>query len=143
MNRQEMLPVITLYQPWASWVMLGWKTIETRTHPMLRSLDGKPIGIYASAKIDEQAMETAKKYLDAKKLQRTYDFAMWCGYLLGTARVVGFKQLDGRDSQAALCDCDYIGMWGLLLAQPVPFDKPIKVRGHQGIWYINKKELCQ
>lgn len=31
---------ISMWQPWAWWVMRGWKTIETRTHNRFKGLAG-------------------------------------------------------------------------------------------------------
>lgn len=52
------MKVITLWQPWATWVVLGWKTIETRLHPRFASLAGQVIGIHAGLKFDDLAMDT-------------------------------------------------------------------------------------
>src|SRR5579871_5814035 len=42
------MKVISLWQPWASLVVLGHKTIETRSWPAPSSLIGKVIGIAAT-----------------------------------------------------------------------------------------------
>lgn len=143
MNDIERLPVITLYQPWASWVMLGWKTIETRRHCKFKSLAGRLIGIHAAMKIDQEAEALARPYLKLDRLERTHEFIHQRGCILGTVRVVEVRKLGTRDSWSALCDCGYSGRWGLVLENPVMFRPAIKVSGHQGIWYINKRELCQ
>lgn len=51
-------PVITLYQPWATWIMRGWKTIETRTHNRFACLDHKTILIHAGKITDLFADKT-------------------------------------------------------------------------------------
>jgi hypothetical protein len=50
----EPIPIISLWQPWAQWVALGWKLIESRTHNRFKSLLTKRIGIHASAKWDAE-----------------------------------------------------------------------------------------
>ena len=51
----EELTVISLWRPWCFWVMLGWKTIETRTHDRFANMMGKRIGIHAAQKWDDEA----------------------------------------------------------------------------------------
>jgi predicted transcriptional regulator len=41
------MKVITLWQPWASFIALGWKTIETRTHDRFKNLVCERIAIHA------------------------------------------------------------------------------------------------
>jgi hypothetical protein len=47
MSETEFLLVITLKQPWATWVLWGWKIVETRLHNQFGSLMNKRIGIHA------------------------------------------------------------------------------------------------
>jgi len=47
----DYLPTLTLWQPWASLVMLGVKTIETRAWPAPAGLIGQRIGIHAARRI--------------------------------------------------------------------------------------------
>ena len=65
------IPIITLYPPWAIWVGLGWKTIETRTHPRFRSLVGKTIGIHSAIKWDETAIDAARPFLTNEQIFST------------------------------------------------------------------------
>jgi hypothetical protein len=44
----EALPVLSLYQPWASLVALGIKTIETRSWPAPKTVIGRRIAIHAA-----------------------------------------------------------------------------------------------
>ena len=44
---KRVYPVLTLYQPWATFIADGLKTIETRTHNRFTSLYGKTILIHA------------------------------------------------------------------------------------------------
>lgn len=55
MTTQTIYPVITLYQPWATWIMRRWKTIETRTHNRFVKLLGKSVLIHAGQQTDATA----------------------------------------------------------------------------------------
>lgn len=52
----EIYPVITLYQPWATWIMRELKTIESRTHARFNSLLYKTILIHAGQTTDKTAI---------------------------------------------------------------------------------------
>lgn len=61
---------ISLYQPWASAIAYGWKTIETRTHERFRGLVGERIGIHAGKKWDKHALEIWKKSIGPEQYFR-------------------------------------------------------------------------
>ena len=50
------MKAITLWQPHASWIAMGWKTIETRDHDRFRGLVGQRIAIHAGLFVDNRAM---------------------------------------------------------------------------------------
>lgn len=52
------MKAITLYQPWASLIALGVKTIETRSWPAPGSLIGERIAIHAGKKVDYEGSTT-------------------------------------------------------------------------------------
>ena len=55
----DMMPAISLYQPWAEWIMLGWKVIETRKHWRFACLVGKDVLIHAAMRYDVRAIDEA------------------------------------------------------------------------------------
>lgn len=134
----ELLRVISLWQPWAQWVMLGWKTIETRLHNRFRGLVGQRIGIHAANVWDVKSMMAARDYLTPEQVAET---AAWLlpdakragGRLLGTVAVSEHRLLEPADSAAALIECNTF-RYGLMLYSPKPLPVPIKMGGHQGIW---------
>lgn len=66
------LPALTLIQPWASWVALGWKTAETRTSLiLLKRLQDKRFYIHAGKAWDETACDTAAKWLTPEQIHQT------------------------------------------------------------------------
>jgi hypothetical protein len=132
-------PTITLYQPWATWIMREWKTIETRTHNRFSCLKGKTILIHAGMNTDEGAIKNT--YLTREQLLLNPD-EMINGFILGSAFVRDFKELNSWDSLAALIDCRNTKRYGLILESITRFNNPIPVKGEMGIWYfdIDSKE---
>jgi len=134
-----MRTVITLWQPWAQWVALGWKTIETRTHDRFACLKGQIICIHAGLKWDPMAQELAYRYMTVQQEIVTDNrFGMTLGDVSGkiiaTVFVRAFRKLEPCDSQAALIECK-TPRWGLILESPILLPQPIAVRGKQGIWH--------
>lgn len=127
-------PVISLYPPWANWVALGWKTIETRTHDRLKSLTGKRIGIHASFKWDASALNAASDFLSYGRWIASRDFLKIGGAIICTAFVKKAGWLTVKDSPYALIDCEHTKRFGLFLCEvnPIPI---IPCNGKQGIWY--------
>lgn len=133
-NTPNIIPVITLYQPWASFVMLGWKEIETRIHNRFKSLNGKVIGIHAGKNYDKS--DQCLQYLTKEQRQIVSNEKFATGVLLGTARVVEFDKLNRSHSGRALIDCATTDRWGLFLTD-IKIIEPIPVQGDMGIWYFD------
>lgn len=134
MNDSKIRPVITLYQPWATWIIRGWKLIETRTHDKFKSLSGKRILIHAGLRTDESA--AANPYLTKEQILYKPDEVI-NGYILGECLVQDFRKLNNSHSQHALIDCGSVERWGLFLNEIMMLDKPIPVKGEMGIWYFD------
>lgn len=127
------LPVITLYQPWATWIIRGWKTIETRTHNRFACLDHKTILIHAGQTTDPSAFNNP--YLTKEQLTYEPDEIV-NGFILGGAYVQYLGCLDPDDGVNALIECETL-RYGLLLDQIKKFDQPIPAKGGMGIWYFD------
>jgi hypothetical protein len=139
------MKIITLYQPWASFITLGWKTIETREHNRFASLVNQTIGIHAGLKFDANWKESVKPYMDIsdESIERIKKLK---GIILCTAFVIGTRPLQAKDSEHALIDCSAGNRFGLFLKNIKPI-VPIKVKGRRGIWtynldFINSKYLA-
>lgn len=98
----NILPVITLYQPWATWIMRGWKTIETRTHNRFACLEDKTILIHAGLKTDAEAFNNP--YLTKEQRLLNPD-EMINGFILGSALVTAHLHCIMNDSKRALIEC--------------------------------------
>ena len=130
------MKAITLWQPWATLIAHGFKTIETRTHNHFACLKGQRIAIHAGKTWDGAGDMTAARALFQRGravLNATKDLPMPHGVVVCTAFVQDARPLKGdADSDAALCHAD--GLYGLILTDIEPLDPPVPARGHQGIW---------
>ena len=127
------MKAISLYQPWAAWVVTGQKTIETRGHDRFKGLVGQRIAIHATHRFDDDvvdAVDAAGALLPprVRALQ-----TLTRGAIIGCVDVVDARWLTEADSKAALCPCG-VNRFGLILANAKALDVPVKIRGHQGIW---------
>ena len=134
MENNLLVPVISLWMPWANWIMLGWKKIETRTHTRFKSLVGKRIGIHATMKWDNYALLAASPWLTPQQIEHTNRFLKIGGAILGTVYVSEFRLLTANDSQASLINCDDVLRYGLVL-EDVQICEAKSIPGKQGIWY--------
>lgn len=132
-------PVITLYQPWATWIIRGWKTIETRTHNRFASLQGKTILIHAGQRTDESAFYNP--YLTEQQIMFNPKEVI-NGFILGSAFVMAADICMGIDSKRALIEC-YTLRYGLYLSNVVQYDNPIPVKGEMGIWYYDTDKMIK
>ncbi len=136
----NILPVITLYQPWATWIMRGWKTIETRTHNRFSSLEDKIILIHAGMKTDDSYYTINNPYLTREQILLNSD-EMVNGFILGSAHVSKINLLYNYNSKDALIDCYNTERYGLFLDSIKKFDNPIPVKGEMGIWYFDLDKI--
>lgn len=135
-------PVITLWQPWAQWVALGWKTIETRTHDKFKGLAERQILIHCGQKWDDNACNEAYRYLSLEQLACTRNrdgifraLADAPGCIIASAYVSKHIKLDAADydERRALIECT-TKRFGLLL-ENVQLVNFTRAKGKQGIWY--------
>jgi hypothetical protein len=132
----DVFPVITLYQPWATWIMREWKTIETRTHDRFACLKNRTVLIHAGQTTDGSDLTTKNKYLTKEQIMFNPDEVV-NGVILGSARVYNVRWLWPTDSKYALIDCEHTKRFGLELDHIKKFDSPIPVKGEMGIWYYD------
>jgi hypothetical protein len=127
------MPVITLWNPWAIWVAMGWKTIETRTHDRFQSLKGQWIGIHAGLKWDPFALHCARPYMTDDQVKQTEKFIRVGGAIICRAYVGEARWLSAWDDRRALIECS-TPRFGLLFNK-IEAIEAIPARGKQGIWY--------
>jgi hypothetical protein len=129
------LRAISLWNPWAMWVALGWKTVETRLHDRFASLERKRVAIHAALTWDVSAIESARKYLSTEQIRETVqNLKTWpSGAFICTVDVEDYRVTETTDAKAALIECD-TPRFGLYLSNVKLFVPPILARGRQGIW---------
>lgn len=132
------VPVITLYQPWATWIMNDWKTIETRVHARFESLRNTTILIHAGQKTDDSDFVINNPYLMPNQIKAD---DLINGHILGSAYVYDTKWLTDSHSEAALIDCKNTKRFGLFLSGVNKFKIPIPAKGSMGIWYFDTEKL--
>ena len=134
------IPVITLWQPWATLIALGWKRIETRTHNRFRNLEGQTIGIHAGNKWDSGWSFLAGNFLTNEQytliMKMQAEKEMPFGKIICTGKVYTYRKLVSSDSEKALIECD-TERYGLFIYDIKKIEPPIEAKGKQGIWYFD------
>lgn len=132
----NIIPVITLKQPWASWVMKRLKTKESRIHANFKTLVDKEFGIHAAMTYDLSDYVLKNPYLTQEQIDASLDYPL--GEILGTVHCDEFLQLNGEQHEKeALIECRSIKRYGLNLINPKEFEKPIPCKGELAIWYYD------
>ena len=143
----ESIPCITIHQPWASLIALGYKTIETRTHARFAGLVGKRIGIHAGKRFDKRAAAAIADALGcttADLVHTLSDPDSWpSGCLICTVHASAYTveaDENVRRNRKALCDTTGLHCLHLDGAR-VAFagHAVIPTKGAQGIWYFTAR----
>jgi hypothetical protein len=129
-------PAITLYQPWAQFIMLGWKIIETRLHNKFACLNEKTILIHAGAYWDDDWFKLASHYLTHEQLFLMDTNIEVEPSILCSAKVYDYGTLNQSHSNDALIDCFGYNRKGLFL-KDIEKTKPFPVAGSVGIFYFD------
>lgn len=150
------MKVITIWQPWASLIMVGAKPFEFRPKSYLRYINspaiGERIGIHAGARAVRPAeVEDLLRRLDAdnsqtgliaelaRPLLERVRMSHKCrllplGAMLGTA-IIGKPRNAGAIFAGLPHDSDRGDFnWAWPMQDVKPLDAPIPVRGMQGFW---------
>lgn len=147
------MKTISLLQPWASLVVLGYKKIETRSwNTKFRG----EILIHASKKCNNELYETiidikADKCLSDSGFHLTkikngiIETNLPLGAIIGKVTITGtfqfteefndFMKNSNSDNERELAFGDFTpGRFGWQLSDPVAFQTPIPAKGQLGIW---------
>lgn len=134
----NIIPVITLKQPWASWVIEELKLIESRVHKNFKTLVGKDFGIHAAQTYDLSDYVLKNPYLSKEKIDTSLSYPT--GVILGTVHGAGFLPLKKYHEQSALIECTSVQRYGLRLINAKKFLKPIPCPGELAIWYYDMEK---
>lgn len=145
---------LTLWQPWASLIAEGLKTIETRGRPLARpgSLVGERLAIHAGLQSDDlpgvitdlEMIGDRWQGEQGEAARRAVEFlagrhaALPKGAVLCVVVVTGERSLNLNDTPRALCLAE--GRWGYGVKLARKFAVPVQARGFQGIWNWDEPE---
>ncbi len=124
-----------MIQPWASLIIDGRKTIETRSWATKHN---GPLAIHASAKIDKYAAHQfypKECGLPLSLLKPGILKAVFpTSAILGTVMLVDCVQFPDRRAPPDAYGDFTPGRYGWLLEDVKKFDQPIPAKGHLGLW---------
>jgi len=129
------MKAITLWQPWATWCVMGWKTVDTRGHSNFRGLVGQVIAIHAGKQFDNGAFRKARGFMPPLVQRLAANEPIPHGAIVGMAKVHYARWLTPNDASLALCHTDTT-RFGLFLVEPRKLDTPVACKGAQGIWEV-------
>lgn len=134
---------ISIWQPFATLLVKGFKVFETRSWAPPRSLIGQRIGI-ASTKVINPAQ---RQHFDDPNFRRFYDRILMPddlielphGYLLGTAVLDSYELMTPEFLEDVSEEEKAYGWWAegryaWRMVDPAEFEQPVRVRGQQGVW---------
>jgi len=135
---------ISLWQPWATLMVIGAKRNETRSWPTSHR---GVIAIHAAKKwtheladmcLTEPFLDVLKDEFSSRSAYRSGG-AIPLGVIVGTVEIVGCKQIteENRPSGNERAFGDYTpGRFGWQARNPVRFAEPIPFRGAQGFFEV-------
>lgn len=141
------MKAVSLWQPWASLIACGAKTVETRSWPAPRSVVGQRIAIHAAKRTSELAMLRAPVFRDAlrerRELVHLVDGELPLGHIVATAVLTdcfvmsASRCADVRANQPLEYAFGHWepGRFGWQLADVQVVD-PIPYRGAQGLFDV-------
>ncbi len=123
------MKVLTIKQPWASLIILGYKRFEFRSWQTKYRGD---LLIHAGLGVDKEAMTRLAKYLP-EELPK--------GEIIGKVKLVDcikmspeFKELLLNENSEIYKNSVFKENYGWQMTDVQKFDKPIKAKGHLSLW---------
>ena len=138
------MKVITLWEPWATFVAMKWKTIETRTHQRFKGLTGQRIAIHAAMKFDKTipwgkyfrpniSMSQVDNIIKSACLNKG---AIVCTAMVTDVRWAPNVNFVEREEWNLKAMCEVAGKFCLFLDDIELFKPTIPFRGRQGIFEV-------
>lgn len=138
----ERIPVITLWQPWASLIFSGHKRYETRAYRPPNKYLGTRIAIHAAARpCPRVGDELADLCYDA--FGCGWNYSLPRGAILGTVLLgmcVPSEEYEPSDDDRIAGDWS-TGRFGWRLWEVEPLSAPLPAKGKQGWWSIDNAAL--
>lgn len=136
------MKVISIWQPFASLLVQGYKTFETRTWSAPQSVIGQRIGIAATKTIvagqrAHMADPEFQQFYERLDMPEFEDLPR--GYLLGTAVLDSVELMTEEFLEDVSQEEQSYGWWELgyyawRMVDPLQLTHPIPIRGMQGIY---------
>jgi hypothetical protein len=123
------MKALSLWQPWADWILQGWKTIETRT--WATHYRG-PLLICAARRYDSAAY--AGRFAPNQCRWSLYEIKCRTGIAVAVCRLVDCRPMAVQDERAACYEWE-AGRWAWLLEDVRPVN-PFHVRGRQRLFDV-------
>lgn len=140
----ERLPVISLWQPWASLIFTGDKKHETRAYRPPAKYIGRRIAIHAAKKA-VQTLTLGLELLCEREFGSRGVWSLPRGAIIGTARLVQAYETDepfvNTDQIDRICGDWSPGRFAWLLKDVEKLDAPLPAKGKQGWWQIDAAAL--
>ena len=133
---------VSLWQPWASLIACGMKTVETRPRHAPVTIIGQRIGIHAALTKKGMYLATKDRVLWEACIQGlnwSEDGNLPFGALVATALVVSSHPV--KDLTKDIYGDYSSGRFGWKLADIEPFPEPIPFKGAQGIFFADLQKL--
>ncbi len=140
------MKAITLWQPWASLILYGFKRFETRGWEPPRSFIGQRIAIHAARRPFNPARDVDAATCQDMNRALARHGLVWSdlprGAIVCTAVLANAVQA-GRDEEAPDRFGDYSeGRWVWHLVDILPVDPPVAFQGRQGWFDVPDKLLA-
>jgi hypothetical protein len=140
------MKALSLYQPWASLVMLGAKRVETRSW---RTTHRGPLAIHASSRFRQEGRSSCRREPFQRRLEEAGldEARLPLGVLLGTVRLLDCVPVEDIDLEALGGDetsfGDFTpGRYAWLLADPRPLPVPVPASGRLGVFDLDLTRLA-
>jgi activating signal cointegrator 1 len=131
------MKALSLYQPWATAIMLGNKKIETRS--WRTNFTGR-IAIHAAKTFPAWAKEFAESERALGRIPECLPF----GAIVGFVTLMGMRRTEDVAHQITAFERLYgdyhPGRWAWMLSDIKPLEEPIFIKGAMGLWTWNGEE---
>jgi hypothetical protein len=135
------LPIISLWQPYASLIFRGWKKHETRKRPPPLKYVGGFIGIQATAAFPPMKLISEELHeLCMDEFGCGYNHTLPLGAILGAVRLSGGIPTTERapaDDEDRIAGDWRPGRFAWPLSDITPFQTPIPAKGRQSWWFYD------
>jgi len=143
------MKALSIKQPWASLIVLGYKDIENRTWPLPSYMKGQRIYIHASSTPDRISN------VDLLRLREILSVETWVSVREMLYDKRGRKRpwpLGSIVGEVTIVDCIthsdndrdwFTGPYGFILADPESYEKPIPYRGRLGFFEVGLLDTKQ